>query len=111
MNEKELIAKLQKEVEALKKQVEQPEMDMVVGFCMNGKRNDGTPARFTLIYVYLLDPETKKPIPTGEKWTDSDGNEHDQYKIGAVFRIADSSLEKVKDGQSRKCNLYQSRGY
>lgn len=82
--------------------------DKILGKIVRGKKWDAetkkfVAAKFLNVLVYDVDA-AGNPVITGQVKV---GNrQFDQHKIFTSFRIAESSLRKVLEGQSKSCNLY-----
>lgn len=82
--------------------------DIVAGKVVNGKKwNLETQkweiANYSNVIIYQLDKDGK-PIQDG---TFKVGRkEYPKYKIAAMYRIADSSMLKLKNKETKSCHVY-----
>lgn len=103
------IAELEAKVKSFEQQATDANQDVIAGHAQNGKKHDGTIAKFTELFIYELGPD-KRPIVVGE-YTNQQGDKLPKYKLATVLRIADSSLLKVKNQEAKRCNIYWSPKY
>lgn len=81
--------------------------DVVVGKVMRGKKQDGSPAAYFDVLLYEV-TKYGELTQIGET-TIGEGKKAvtiPKFKISAVVRIAESSLQKMASGQSKMCNVY-----
>lgn len=85
--------------------------DSVQGKVYRGKKWDVEKKKFVegkFFNLALFEIDASgQPIVVG-KVTLKNGEEADKHRIVKVFRVAESSLLKVANGESKSCNIYYS---